>query len=102
MHGCPSRLGPYLEVPWNNAFLPGLTPLGPPMGQAKADTELTLSTSPTTAVGQKALALDKRRYPTVECMNQKTHVVGDHGLRVFAASSSAFGDKAQTKDSHIS
>ena len=32
------------------------------MWQAEADTELTLSASPTTAVGQKALALAKRRY----------------------------------------
>ena len=37
-------------------------PFGPPMRQAEADTELTLSASPTTAVGQKALALAKRRY----------------------------------------
>ena len=35
------------------------------MWQAEADTELTLSASPTTAVGQKALALAKRRYSTV-------------------------------------
>ena len=40
----------------------GVTPFGPPMWQAEADTELTLSASPTTAVGQKALALAKRRY----------------------------------------
>ena len=32
------------------------------MWQAEADTELTLSASPTTAVGQKALSLAKRRY----------------------------------------
>ena len=38
---------------------------GPPMWQAEADTELTLSASPTTAVGQKALALAKRHYYTV-------------------------------------
>ena len=42
----------------------GVTPFGPPW-QAEADTELTLSASPTTAVGQKALALAKRRYSTV-------------------------------------
>ena len=53
------------RVPWSNAFWPGLTPFGPPMWQAEADTELTLSASPTTAVGQKALALAKRRYSTV-------------------------------------
>ena len=50
-------------VPWSNAFWPGLTPFGPPMWQAEADTEL--SASPTTAVGQKALAMAKRRYSTV-------------------------------------
>ena len=54
-----------LIVPWSNAFWPGLTPFGPPMWQAEADTELTLSASPNTAVGQKALALAKRRYSTV-------------------------------------
>ena len=43
----------------------GVTPFGPPMWQAEADTELTLSASPPTAVGQKALALAKRRYSTV-------------------------------------
>ena len=35
------------------------------MWQAEAETELTLSASPATAVGQKALALAKRRYSTV-------------------------------------
>ena len=34
------------------------------MWQAEADTELTLSASHTTTVGQKALALAKRRYST--------------------------------------
>ena len=52
-------------LPWSNAFWPGLTPFGPPMWQAEADTELTLSASPTTAVGQKALALAKRHYSMV-------------------------------------
>ena len=33
----------------------GVTPFGPPMWQAKADSEMTLSASPTKAVGQKAL-----------------------------------------------
>ena len=42
-------------VPWSNAFWPGLTPFGPHMWQAGAETELTLTVSPTTAVGQKAL-----------------------------------------------
>ena len=46
-------------VPWNNAFWPGLTPFGPPMWQAEADTELTLSALPTRAVGQKALFYGK-------------------------------------------
>ena len=55
-----------LKLPWSNTFWPGLTPFGPLMWQAEADTELTLSASPTTAVGQKALALAKRRYSTVE------------------------------------
>ena len=54
-----------LGVPWSNVFGPGLTPFGPPMWQAEADTEMTLSASPSTAVGQKALALAKRRYSTV-------------------------------------
>ena len=36
------------------------------MWQAEADIELTLSAPPTTAVGQKALALAKRRYSTVK------------------------------------
>ena len=61
-------------LPWSNAFWPGLTPFGPPMWQAEADTELTLSASPTTAVGQKALALAKRRYSTVV---HKKHVLFD-------------------------
>ena len=53
------------SLPWRNAFWPGLTPFGPLLWQAEADTELTKSASPTTAVGQKALALAKRRYSTV-------------------------------------
>ena len=53
------------ELPYTNRIWPGLTEFGPPMWQAEADTELTLSASPTTAVGQKALALAKRRYSTV-------------------------------------
>ena len=44
----------------------GLTPVGPLLWQAEADTELTLTASPTTAVGQKALALAKKRYSTVQ------------------------------------
>ena len=42
-----------------------LTPVCPPMWQAEADTELTLPASSTTVVGQKALALAKRRHSTV-------------------------------------
>ena len=52
------------KLPWSNAFWLGLTPFGPPVWQAQADTELT-STSPTAAVDQKALHLAKRRYSTV-------------------------------------
>ena len=47
-------------VPWSNAFWPGLTPFGPHMWQAGAETELTLTVSPTTAVGQKALFHGKK------------------------------------------
>ena len=43
------------RLPWSNAFWPELTPFGPPMWQAEADTELRLFASSTTAVGQKAL-----------------------------------------------
>ena len=45
------------RLPCSNAFWPGLTPFGPLLWQAEADTELTLSASPTTTVGQKALPL---------------------------------------------
>ena len=38
--------------------LAGLTEFGPPMWQAEADTELTLSASPATAVGQSKLTMD--------------------------------------------
>ena len=41
-------------LPWSNAFWPGLTPFGPPMWQAEADTEVTLSATPGAVVGQKA------------------------------------------------
>ena len=55
------------DVLWSsNAFWPGLTPFGPPMWQPEADTELTLSASPITAMGQKALAMAKSRYSTVQ------------------------------------
>ena len=55
----------FLSNVFANAINREITPFGPPMWQAEADTELTLSASPTTAVGQKALALAKRRYSTV-------------------------------------
>ena len=42
------------------------------MWQAEADTELTLYASPTTAVGQKALAMAQRRYSTVVKFEAKT------------------------------
>ena len=44
----------------------GVTRFGPLLRQAGADTELTLFTYDiATAVGQKALAMAKRRYSTV-------------------------------------
>jgi hypothetical protein len=58
-----------VELPWSNAFWPGLTPFGPLIWQAEADTELTLSASSTTAVGQKALFHGNQKpHPT----NKKT------------------------------
>ena len=43
------------------------------MWQAEADTELTLPASPSTAAGQKALALAKRRYSTVVTKYTRYH-----------------------------
>ena len=40
-----------------NRIWPGFTEFGPPMWQAEADTELTLSASPAATVGPKALAM---------------------------------------------
>ena len=40
------------HLPYTNANSPGLTAIGPPMWQAEDDTDLTLSASPATAVGQ--------------------------------------------------
>ena len=40
--------------------------IGPPMWQAEAHTELTLSASPVTAVGQSKLALDRLDYGTYQ------------------------------------
>ena len=68
-------------IPWSNAFWPGLTPFGPPMWQAEADKELRLSASPTTAAGQKALALAKRRYSTVG-LKSGTCLLLDYCLKV--------------------
>ena len=48
-----AKLETYQAIPWSNAFWPGLTPFGPPMCQAEAETEFTLSASSTTEVGQK-------------------------------------------------
>ena len=39
-------------LPWSNAFWPGLTPFGPMLWQAEADTEVTLFASPAAVVGQ--------------------------------------------------
>ena len=64
------------DIPWSNAFWPGLTPFGSPMWQAEADTELTLSASPTTAVGQKALVLARRRYSTVGQIQVTMNLIG--------------------------
>ena len=59
------------KLPWSNAFWLGLTPFGPPVWQAQADTELT-STSPTAAVDQKVLHLAKRRKFTIKFECSKT------------------------------
>ena len=48
-----------LPLPLTNRIWPGLTEFGPPMWQAVADTELTLSASPATAVGQILLTMAK-------------------------------------------
>ena len=45
------------KMPYTNGNSPGLTPMGPPMGHAEADRELTLSASPATAVGEQTLTL---------------------------------------------
>ena len=42
-------------LPYSNPDSSGLTQIGPPMWQAEADTQLTLSASPATAVGQSKL-----------------------------------------------
>ena len=44
-----------IGVPYTNANSPGLTLIRPPIRQAEADTELTLSTSAATAVAQLTL-----------------------------------------------
>ena len=48
-----------------NTIWPGLTEFGPPMWQAEADTEVTLSALPATAVGQILLTMAKFCYYTV-------------------------------------
>ena len=86
----------WLALPWSNAFWPGLTPFGPPMWQAEADTELTLSASPTTAVGQKALALAKRRYSTVLTLQFfSTSYIGVYGI-LYGDSVNRFGNQTFT------
>ena len=51
-----------MNLPYYHANSPGLTPIGPPIWQAEADTELTMSATPVTAVGQLALTLANWRY----------------------------------------
>ena len=46
---------PDLMMKLSNLLYRGVTPFGPLLWQAEADTELTLSASPFAAVGQKAL-----------------------------------------------
>ena len=46
-----------LQLPETKRIWSGLTEFGPPMCLAKADTELTLSASPDTAVGQILLTM---------------------------------------------
>ena len=47
----------YFVVPYFNVNSPGLTAIGPPMWQAEADRELTLSALPATAAGQSTLTM---------------------------------------------
>ena len=63
-------------VPYTKANSLGLTPFGPPMCQVEADTELTMSASPVTAVGQFTLTMANWRYCTV-------HYIGDDGGIIF-------------------
>ena len=53
------------QLPWSNAFWPGLTPFGPLLWQVKQTVSTLCQLQPATQVGQKALALAKRRYSTV-------------------------------------
>ena len=46
-----------VNLQYYNVSSPGLTSIGPPMWQAEADTVLTLSALPATAVGQLTLTL---------------------------------------------
>ena len=48
-------------------------PIDPPMRQAEVDTELTLSASPSTAVGQLALTMANWCYSTVSLSDVSNH-----------------------------
>ena len=56
-----------MSIPYSNLDSPGLTQIGPPMWQAEADTELTLSASPATAVGQSNGPLDPSGGQKIQC-----------------------------------
>ena len=55
LHGPETLIARYSRL----THWPGLTEFGPPMWQAEADTELTLSSLPTTAVGKILLTIAK-------------------------------------------
>ena len=44
-----------MGIPYNNRISPWLTEFGPPIWQAEADTEVTLSALPAEAVGQNSV-----------------------------------------------
>jgi len=52
-------------IPYTKICSPGLTSVRPPMWQAEAVKELTLSASPAKAVGEQTLTLANRRYSMV-------------------------------------
>ena len=73
---CVSERKRKLYLPYSNLDSPWVTQIGPPMWQAKADTELTLSASPATAVGQSKLnmanlGLTTVAITTVECLKRQ-------------------------------